>query len=291
LGLRYRRLLVDEFQDTDPIQAEILFLLASEPEVDIPWQSAVPRPGALFVVGDPKQSIYRFRRADISVYNQVKSRFREFGAVLHLVANFRSTLPIAAFVNSVFDGLFPTAESAHQAGFAPLSVNPHREGGAVHWHRFEPAEGRGRFTGSRISLPDTVLTASWVQQRIDDGARPGEFMILTWTKSQLSAYARALEARNIPVQVAGAGVGMDHELAELILLLRALGDPGDPVLTVAVLEGLFYGLSHEDLHQHSRAGGGFSFLRDDHPPGPVGAALRRLRGFWQLARCTRPEDR
>ena len=84
LGERYRYVLIDEFQDTDPIQAELLFLLASEPEPragdagprPADWHTVVPRPGALFVVGDPKQSIYRFRRADIAVYNQVRARFR-----------------------------------------------------------------------------------------------------------------------------------------------------------------------------------------------------------------------
>src|SRR5690606_7330286 len=97
LGERYRFVLVDEFQDTDPIQAEVLFLLASDDVDESRWTHVTPRPGALFVVGDPKQSIYRFRRADIAVYNQVKARFQEFGAVLTLTANFRSRKPIETF--------------------------------------------------------------------------------------------------------------------------------------------------------------------------------------------------
>jgi hypothetical protein len=67
LGERFRYLLVDEFQDTDPVQAEVVFLLAAANHCGGDWQRAEPRPGALFVVGDPKQSIYRFRRADIVV--------------------------------------------------------------------------------------------------------------------------------------------------------------------------------------------------------------------------------
>jgi len=73
---KYRWLFVDEFQDTDPVQAEIMFLLSGESEPtggsaqsDSDWRKARLRPGALFVVGDPKQSIYRFRRADIDIYN------------------------------------------------------------------------------------------------------------------------------------------------------------------------------------------------------------------------------
>ncbi|HEX7048921.1 MAG TPA: UvrD-helicase domain-containing protein [Longimicrobiales bacterium] len=289
LGRRYRYLLVDEFQDTDPIQAEVIFLLAAEGD-DPRWTRVTPRPGALFVVGDPKQSIYRFRRADIAVYNQVKARFAEFGAVLSLTANFRSRKPIEALVNRVFQRHFPPEATEHQAAFAPLAVAP---GSAQHegvfWYRFEPAEGRGRIGAARLAAVESELIASWIRERIDRGERrPGDFMILTRTKSQLSTFARALEARNVPVQVSGSGVGVEEELSELVLLLRALADPGDPVLTLAVLNGLFFGLSYEDLYDHAAAGGRFSFLGDP-PDGPVGAALGAMREFWTLARAV-PAD-
>ncbi len=285
LGRRYRRLLIDEFQDTDPIQAEVVFLLAAEPEDDDAWHRATPRPGALFVVGDPKQSIYRFRRADIAVYNQVKARFREFGGVLYLTANFRSTPPVEALVNTVFQELFPEEETTHQAAFAPLRVVPRdREQQAVGWYSFEPAKGGGGFTGRRIHTPDTALCAAWIDERIQRGQRsPGDFMILAYNKGVLQEYARALEALDIPVQVTGGSLGVEEDLADLILLLRALGDPENAVLTVAVLEGTLFGLSHEELYDHARAGGGFSFLRQEHPAGPVGEALRRLHHFWHLA--------
>ena len=110
-----RWLFVDEFQDTDPVQAEIVFLLAAEELSRVSgvltaeastkavtrmdrtnhadWRSVSLRPGALFVVGDPKQSIYRFRRADIEIYNLVRARIAEStnGAVVPLTTNFRST--------------------------------------------------------------------------------------------------------------------------------------------------------------------------------------------------------
>lgn len=291
LGNRFRWILVDEFQDTDPVQAEVLFLLASDEVSESRWTHATPRPGALFVVGDPKQSIYRFRRADIAVYNQVKARFEEFGAVLTLTANFRSRKPIETFVNRVFDGPFPPQATEHQAAFAPLAVAPARsEHEGVFWYSFDPAPGIGSYSGKRISEPESELLASWIRERIDRGERrPGDFMILTWKKSDLSAYARALEARNIPVQVSGSGVGVEEELAELVLLLRALADPGDPVLTLAVLHGLFFGLSFEDLYAHAAAGGTFTFLGDGalvgNADGPVDAALATLREFWEWTRA------
>jgi ATP-dependent helicase/nuclease subunit A len=286
LGRRYRRLLIDEFQDTDPIQAELLFLLAAEPVEDDAWHRATPRPGALFVVGDPKQSIYRFRRADIAVYNQVKARFREFGDVLYLTANFRSTRPIEALVNTVFQELFPVQETTYQAAYAPLQVVPKdRERQAAAWYQFEPAKGGGGFTGRRIYSPDTALCASWIDERIRrKERRPGDFMILAYNKRVLQEYARALEALDIPVQVTGGALGVEDDLGDLILLLRALGDPENAVLTVAVLEGTHFGLSHEELYDHTRAGGSFAFLQEQ-PAGPVGDALRRLRSFWHQARA------
>ena len=74
---KFSHILVDEFQDTDPIQAEVIMLLAADGIYETNWRKCKPRPGALFVVGDPKQSIYRFRRADIVTYNQVKSIIKQ----------------------------------------------------------------------------------------------------------------------------------------------------------------------------------------------------------------------
>ena len=286
LGLRYRRLLIDEFQDTDPIQAEVVFLLASEPGDDDAWHRATPRPGALFVVGDPKQSIYRFRRADIAVYNQVKQRFREFGKVVHLTANFRSTPPIERLVNTVFQKHFPAQETTYQAAFAPLHVAPNERAlQGVMWYDFDPAPGGGIYSGRRIYAPDAALCAAWIDQRIRSGERkPGDFMVLAYKKNVLQEYARALEALGIPVQVTGGSLGVEDDIADLILLLRALGDPDNPVLTLAVLVGNHFGLSHDQLYEHALAGGSFAFNEKQQPPGPVGDALRRIRSFWLLAR-------
>ncbi|MDB4950137.1 MAG: hypothetical protein JWM27_2786, partial [Gemmatimonadetes bacterium] len=287
LGERRRFLLVDELQDTDPMQAEVLFLLAACDPSEDDWRRAEPRPGALFVVGDPKQSIYRFRRADISVYDAVKARFRRFGAVLELTANFRSGRAVEALVNGVFAGLLPAAEDARQAAFAPLRVRPgDREGERIAWYSVDPAEGGGKYSGRRIAVPDAALLASWIAARVAAGERrAGDFMVLTRTKPQLAEYARALEARGIPVQLSGAGVGAEQEIRELILLLRALCDPGDAVLTVAVLEGLFFGLSHDDLFAHTAAGGTFSLAHDQPAHGPATDALRVMRELGRTARA------
>ena len=96
---RFKRIFVDEFQDTDPLQAEILLLLAADNDDETDWRRARPRPGTLFLVGDPKQSIYRFRRADVGVYREVCERLRTGRELLHLKTSFRSVPEIQACVN------------------------------------------------------------------------------------------------------------------------------------------------------------------------------------------------
>src|SRR4029078_7949245 len=91
LRLRYQRLLVDEFQDTDPIQVDIAALLAAPHEAPATgaWSEVDIEPGRLFFVGDPKQSIYRFRRADIATFLAARQRFAE--TPLRLTSHFRAT--------------------------------------------------------------------------------------------------------------------------------------------------------------------------------------------------------
>ena len=103
---RYRYLLVDEFQDTDPLQAEIAFLLAEREPTARTWREVELQPGKLFLVGDAKQSIYRFRRADIAMYDEVAGLVAgQGGEVLSLEQNFRTVSSIVGWVNDVFDGL------------------------------------------------------------------------------------------------------------------------------------------------------------------------------------------
>ena len=321
LGERYRYVLIDEFQDTDPIQAELLFLLASEPEerqpddgpqpvdgsgaddvseasglADAPapadWRTVVPHPGALFVVGDPKQSIYRFRRADIVVYNQVRARFEAFGAVLLLTTNFRSRQTLADMVNEVFDhpDRFPPEETDRQARFAPMVPHPHDPDGPEGVFHYLVPKARRSADAARL---EADILASWIRGRIERGERKaGDFLILTHQKAHLDLYARALEERNVTIEVSGAQAGPEEELRELTLVLKTLIDPGDPVNVVAVLTGLFFGLDHEQLAAHALAGGRFDFT---YPPGDaapdenapdteVTRALATLHAWWRESR-------
>ena len=305
LGLRYRRVLVNEFQDTDPVQAEILMLLVAEPRTDAPaesseaissepkdemasehWLEVEPRPGALFVVGDPKQSIYRFRRADITVYNGVKDRFRSFGRVLSLEANFRSVPGIALLVNDVFERTetFPPVATAYQAAFAPLlPQRPSRDdkpNGVFHYWVEETTRGD-------LVSEDAERLATWVSRRCRPGGdrKPGDFLILTKYRKDLEPYARELEARGLPVALSGVAVGQEEEISELVCLLECLADPTDSVKLASVLVGLFFGLDFEQLLDHRMKGGQFTLTGlHNQPETEVTMALRRIHRWWEATR-------
>ena len=310
LGRRYRRLLVDEFQDTDPLQAEIMLLLSSEPDgapsppPEAPegeegttsetsdWRRAVPRPGALFVVGDPKQSIYRFRRADIQLYGFVKERFTAFGDVVTLSTNFRSRPAVGDLVNGLFGGagFFPAQATREQAPFERLDTRPPTQP--------VPAEGvfvydvdTDASTKEAIASDDAARLGSWIQGRVAAGERSyGDFLILTRDRGQIATYAKILEAYALPVQVTGAGVGVEDELRELEVLLECLVDPTNAVKVLSALVGLFFGLDHERLLQHRLEGGALDAMwpgEEGHPD--ILEALRTLHAWWR-ASVAEPAD-
>jgi ATP-dependent helicase/nuclease subunit A len=289
LGERWRYLLVDEFQDTDPLQAEVCLLLASPPEQGSDWHDVTPRPGALFVVGDPKQSIYRFRRADIQTYEFVRQRFTVFGRVLRLTANFRSTRAIADVVNAHFATVFssPTESSATQAVFAPMETVTDAHIGAGVARYTVAVQKKGK---QAVAEADAVLIASFIRREVDaQRATFSDFMVLTAGKAELRAYASALAEFNIPAITSGAKASLEHELRELLILLDALAAPEDAVQVVAALEGLFVGVTSSDLYVASQRGIRFTIAEapataDD----AVSVGLTRLHRWYVESRQLSP---
>ena len=118
----FARVFVDEFQDTDPVQAEILLLLAADDPAATDAVLVRPVPGKLFIVGDPKQAIYRFRGTDVGTYWRVSRQLEQQGArVLQLRTSYRSVPPLQRFVNAAFRAEMVASERTLQAGYVPLS--------------------------------------------------------------------------------------------------------------------------------------------------------------------------
>jgi len=122
LQRRFTKIFVDEFQDTDPVQAEILLLLAcGDPSVS-DWRKAIPEAGKLFIVGDPKQAVYRFRRADVGVYQDVTDLLEAHGTLcIKLTTSFRGKPAIQNFVNASFEPVMKKDIGIQQASYVPLS--------------------------------------------------------------------------------------------------------------------------------------------------------------------------
>jgi ATP-dependent helicase/nuclease subunit A len=250
---KYHYLLVDEFQDTDPIQAEIMFYLAAEDIHETNWTSCKPRKGSLFVVGDPKQAIYRFRRADIDTYNRVKQLIEEHnGEVLQLTMNFRSLDTVTSELNTVFEKHLPELESNYQAAYRPL----------ISYHE----DQRNGFSGiKRLSVPasftkkeevvlqDAENIAVTIKSLINQGYKAKDFLVLTRYNDGVATYSNMIESLGITVSVSGEVIlGETREFQDLWILLKSFLDPTDEVGFVSVLRGIFFGFSDEELYHGSR---------------------------------------
>lgn len=297
---KYTHILVDEFQDTDPIQAEMLFYLAGEGEIQADWWRMTLRPGSLFLVGDPKQSIYRFRRADMAVYNTVKKRIRDGGGdILHLTSNFRSVNELGDWNNRVFHDIFPVRSNDYQAAFAPMITRRDRSGKTFSGIYKMTIPKVKRDKKEKIAEQDASRIAGWIQwacrgnaelsrtqEEIMRGAgpaaQPEDFMILVRYKENMSLYARALEERGLLFEINGGGAFQEApELNELLILVRALLDPNEAVSTVAALRGLFFGCSDRELLDFKKAGGDFCEWKPaSESSGPVDQALFTM-GRWR----------
>jgi ATP-dependent helicase/nuclease subunit A len=299
---KYTHLLVDEFQDTDPVQAEIMLYLTGTDLHEVDYTQLRIRPGSLFVVGDPKQSIYRFRRADIEIYQLVKQLIVESGGeVLQLSANFRSLESVVSWVNQSFGQLFGESSAPYQADYVPMhSIRTPGEGTTHGVMRLDLPEGLAQ---GEIVAADARTSAAWVAWALENlrldrtdqeqasgvspAAQPEDFLLLVRYKRDMAVYGQALAARGIPFTISGGGdMAGCRELNELLTLCQALLDPDDQVALVATLRGLLFGISDDDLQRYRAAGGHFNFLRD--LPDSLDAPLRTvfepaweaLRRFW-----------
>ena len=280
LQRRFTHVLVDEFQDTDPLQAEILLLLAADDPGATDWTRARASPGKLFLVGDPKQSVYRFRRADIALYQRVKSLLVSSGAeVVHLTTSFRAVPSIQEAVNAAFSlRMVPTKDSS-QAEYVPLDpYRPEPEGRpavialpapriygdygkVVHWKIEES------YPVAVGAFVDWLLHKSgWTITERDKGvAVPIEARhvcilfkrMYSFGEDLVRGYVRALEARSIPHVLVGGG--SYHEREETLAVRNAASAiewPADELAVFATLRGPFFALGDDALlafrHAHGR---------------------------------------
>jgi exodeoxyribonuclease-5 len=264
LAQRYPVILVDEFQDTDPLQAEILWRLAGEGEASSPWYERSLRPGALFVVGDPKQAIYRFRGADVETYLVAKRALAKHDpkAILEVSANFRSQPGILEFVNANFSALL--RESEGQPGFTALTPvrPPGREPSVAAFEIVLDARHKrnDNLVVDLVRREEAAVVADivhgligtypvWDKDRREFRlARASDIALLAPTGTSLWIYEHELERREIPIATqAGKGFFRRQEVQDLIGIGRVIADHRDTLALGAIIRGPLVGLTEEQI--------------------------------------------
>jgi ATP-dependent helicase/nuclease subunit A len=276
---RFRVVLVDEFQDTDPVQADIALCIASDLDPGTDWLELRPRPGSLTVVGDPKQSIYRFRRADIAVYDAIR-RGPLAGGEAQLVQNFRSVGGVLAWANRVFDRVL-----VEQVGVQPANTEL-RVGQAqlgdeslsvcvVHGESEDTSADGVRTEEARL-LATTIRDAIESGWRVRDretreerAATYGDVVVLLPRRTALDTYLEAFRRAGVDRVRAEGGRSFfqRQEVLDLANVLQAIDDPLDKVALVACLRSTVFACTDEEIFLHRAAGYPFDY-RVEAPDSP-----------------------
>lgn len=276
----YQAVLVDEFQDTDPVQYEIILYLAERAgRTASDWRAVELDPGKLFIVGDPKQSIYAFRRADIEAFDQVVMKIQVSGGIVYeLKTNFRSDARVLDVVNPVFDRLLRRQENV-QPPNVRLEVRPDRRGGVTR----PGVELRLVVSGEDEEFESAVATrqeadqlARWLKQDLlgheilTDRAgntvklQPGHIALLFRTLTQAQDYLDALKRHDVPYVTDGEKhFYRRQEVVDLVNLLRVLENPHDTIALVGVLRSPLGGLTDGELVE-LREREALDYRRADH---------------------------
>jgi ATP-dependent exoDNAse (exonuclease V) beta subunit len=270
LRAKFTHIFVDEFQDTDPIQADILLLLADG------------RPGKLFIVGDPKQAIYRFRGADVATYWRVRDELeRSGGRTLQLTTSYRSVPPLQRFVNAAFSRHMVANRVTLQAAYVPLAESRPDEPSqpSVVALPVPKPYGRKGFGGLKAtpkaveeSLPDAIAAfIAWlteedrgwtVAERGSDGLEkrvrlePRHIAVLFRRFTSFGGedvtrrYVDAIEARGIPHLLVGGKAFHGREEVEAVrAVLAAIEWPDDELSVFAALKGPLFAIDDEHLFE------------------------------------------
>ena len=293
----FQRIFVDEFQDTDPLQAEILLLLAADDLAERDWRKVLPAAGKLYVVGDPKQSIYRFRRADARLFRRICRTLTGAGVASHkLPTSTRSTRTIQAFVNAAFASTIPdylpldggAEDPVDQPSVIALPMpapfgtrniakarieecSPNAVAAFIQWLTTESGwMVRDQSTGTRVPIQSEhvcILFRRFTNMGVD----------LT------QEYVRALEARSIAHLLVGSkSFHRREEVGTLRTALRAIEWLDDELSVFAVLRGSLYAISDATLLRFRNAHGHFRPTRE--LPDDLDAEFAPIRDAFQALR-------
>ncbi len=323
-------LFVDEFQDTDPLQVEVVFFLsekagmptaisavgttkarrspggltAGESEKD--WRKVKLEPGKLFLVGDPKQSIYRFRRADVAIYEETKKQILANGGKVEILTeNFRTVGGLVEWVNARFPAQF------EGTGINYHALSPNRAAGKTEgtlpilWGLKIPVSSEEKQGKALFRQLEAESVAAFLKEQVLGGGftvadpktherrlvQKGDIAILfrDLSNDNEEFWEEALRKRDLSYQIVGGKRFYNRpEIVALSTLLTCLSSPADEAATVAVLRGPLFGFSDEELFLHRSQGRVFSFR--EPAEGKMKEAFRLLREWFQATRTLGVSD-
>ncbi|WP_034450136.1 UvrD-helicase domain-containing protein [Butyrivibrio sp. AE2032] len=305
---RYSHFLIDEFQDTNPMQAEIFFYLTSKNPVQR-WDQCIPRPGSLFIVGDPKQSIYRFRGADVRSFLFVKSLFvQPVGEVLQLSRNFRSTQFLIGHFNNIFTVMLPeaTQDQSQFEEIPPREESKDEFEGIFTYNAYigKAAEEHSDKTDPLMVLKIIKELTNREEYKIRDKKtgelrpiRYSDFMVITSSKRALTPIMDELRANEIPTRVEGK-IPFEKNIAllETFTLYSAITDSNDQISLYGALTGSIIGVTAADIIDYINNGGKLSLYGDefdrseckDENAIKVANAIDKLRKWHERSRTMSP---
>lgn len=285
---RHSYFLIDEFQDTNPIQAEIFFYLTAEkPETD--WTKCVPRKGSVFVVGDPKQSIYRFSGADVSAFLRVKELFKgEVGEVLPLDRNYRSTKGMCSWFNKIFPTML-VEKPEEQSRFEKIPDREYKAdgsniGGVYSYACTSDCTSECQVRDIIKQLVDNP--AYVIQERGDEAPRMikySDIMVITKSKDALTRYIEEFEKAGISFFVEGK-VNFDDcpSLVAVSAVMTAVTYPTSFYSVYPALVSEAFGIDEKLLYsektKHAKIG-----VFAEHGDGAVAEALEWIKTFSRQA--------
>lgn len=295
----YDAILVDEFQDTDPIQGELILFLAEEAAGRAArWQDVRLAPGKLFIVGDPKQSIYRFRGADIRAYERFTQLLLAQGGLrCPLQTNFRSHDGLVFPVNFLFKTVMKETK-ALQPAYLPLHPRPGGKGGespAVEITAMVPAKEGEDLTALRAQQAEARWISWWISTHCGPSDGPDaagnalrrfrDVAVLFRTTTALGIYLEALKDARIPYVVESDRYFYGtQEVIDFVNLLRVLDDPWDSVSLIGLLRSPLVGLEDKEIYCLQTAGE-LDFSQDPSKSSRlVDVSYYRVKAFYSLLR-------
>ncbi len=253
LKKRYKSLMVDEFQDTDMVQGQLmLFLSEAQDSFAEDWHDIVLQPGKLFVVGDPKQSIYRFRGANISAYQKfLQFMQRQNAKMLYLTTNFRSQGKIIDFVNKWGKNTIKE-QSLIQPQYIELKKGEKPDREKVEFFLINSQE---KVSIDNLRANEANIVASWIQDKVGK-TKLADGKILTYkditilysASTGINIYTEALTRLNIPYSLESSGNFYDsQEIIDIINILKVIYDPQDKIALIGVLRSPLCAMKDEEL--------------------------------------------